>query len=148
VQVGLLSEEMSNTPAAVAYLLNMIPFDGADARIGPAPSARVFADPGADPDQPLPSGSPTQYGIYPATLHLVNKALQVRLLRCIPENVLSCCVFLKEFYSVGLAFSAVNVGYLGIFRNVSFILQIIYLIFWVCWHIAVPSSVHRALLGL
>jgi hypothetical protein len=83
--VGLLTEESSNTPAAVAFLLNMIPVDGADAQLGAAPTARVFTDNDGEPDQPLPSGSPTQYGLYPATLRLVNQALQVCLLCPMPE---------------------------------------------------------------
>ena len=78
LQVGLLTEEASNTPAAVEYLLGMVPYEGADARIGGPPDAggRVFgsAPLAAAADS---SATATDYGIYPATVELVNRALQV-----------------------------------------------------------------------
>lgn len=93
MQVGLLTEETSNTPAAVEYLLSLVPFDGMDARIGgpdaatvhesqpTAAAATTAALAGANAAAPAVSAAELHarhYGIYPVTLELVNQSLQVR----------------------------------------------------------------------
>lgn len=84
IQVGLINEETSNTPASVKYLLNLIPFRADDARIGGPDAAQVYADPPEDPQAPpLPEVDPGQFGIYPVTLGLVNTALEVRNIWCV-----------------------------------------------------------------
>ena len=91
MQVGLLTEETSNTPAAVEYLLSLVPFDGMDARIAgpddatvhesqPTTAAAAAALAGANAAAPVVSAAELHarhYGIYPVTLELVNQALQV-----------------------------------------------------------------------